>query len=71
MFVYALWFPTSAMVYDPDQLVGIYPDYAAARTVQLSLKVSSEVYDRLYISKIEVGKYYSAFPDVEYVGERL
>jgi len=70
MFVYALWFPVGVFVGDPDQLVGIYPDHAAARTVELSLKTSSEIYDYLYITKIEMGKVYSVSDDSErYTGE--
>jgi hypothetical protein len=73
MSVYALWFPVGAFVGDPDQLVGIYPDHAAARTVELSLKTSSEIYDYLYITKIEMGKAYglSDDDDSEFVGERV
>lgn len=69
MFVYALWFPVGAMIGEPDKLVGIYPDHAAARTVELSLKTSSGIYDYLYITKIEMGKAYSVSDDSEYTGE--
>lgn len=71
MFVYALWVPVGAMIHEQDKLIGIYPDRAAARTAELSLKVSHGKYDYMYITKIEMGKAYVLSEDSDYTGELL